>query len=117
MPEPGLTLGPLIPLSPAAAAMRAAALPSESSEFIFPTLPRAVINQGPDVPCCVSCALAAAMEMLHPLWPPLAPLFHYFITRFERGGADPRGFLQPLPALRVLESLGISKLELHHPPF
>lgn len=95
--------------------MRSAAISSNPGAHSLPT-PRQVLNQN-DVPCCVSCALGTAMEIIHPNSPPLAPLFHYYLTRFERRGATPQGFLFLSDALSVLEGQGICRLTLHPHPF
>lgn len=75
-----------------------------------------IFDQG-DLPTCVSCALTTAMEVFNVDWPPLAPLFHYFVTRHERGGADARGFLYLREGFKTLNKVGICKHELHQIPF
>jgi hypothetical protein len=108
---------PVVPtISAAAPLVRAAAVSATLSACQLPAQPRAVLNQA-DVPCCVSCALAGAMEILHPDWPPLAPLFHYFVTRHDNRGADSFGFLFLDAALLTLTNQGICKLASHSPPF
>ena len=57
------------------------------------------------------------MEMLNPSWPALAPLFHYYVTRYEDGGADADGFLYLDSGLASLTSAGICREDLHRPPF
>jgi hypothetical protein len=47
----------------------------------LPIHPRAVVNQGPDVPCCVSCAFTTAMETLDANWPQLSSLYQYWTAR------------------------------------
>lgn len=42
-----------------------------------------------DIPCCVSCAIAAAAESANPGWEALSPLFHYFVTRTQVMGGAP----------------------------
>jgi hypothetical protein len=57
------------------------------------------------------------MEILHPAWPPLAPLFHYYVTRYDNLGADADGFLYLDKALLTLVNQGICRLDLHPQPF
>jgi hypothetical protein len=57
------------------------------------------------------------MEILNASWPALAPLFHYYVTRYERGGADPEGFLYLDDALRALAIAGICSNAAHNVPF
>jgi hypothetical protein len=57
------------------------------------------------------------MEVLNPSWQELAPLFHYYVTRFERFGADSNGALGLDVALQTLANDGICLNELHHPLF
>ena len=85
-PTPGYALPAISPtVSPLAPLVRANLI-AGNPQNISLSRPKRVLDQA-DVPCCVSCALAGAMQILHPEWPELAPLFHYFVTRFER----PRG--------------------------
>ena len=86
------------------------------SDHQLPTRPRAVFDQE-KLPCCVSCALAGAMEILHPDWPPLAALFHYHVTRFDNQGADSAGFLYLDTAILTLTNQGICQHALHPEPF
>lgn len=104
---------PVVPtISGAAFAVRAASVLADLSERQLPARPRAILDQA-NVPCCVSCALAGAMEILHPGWPPLAPLFHYFVTRHDNRGADSSGFLFLDDALLTLTNQGICKQASH----
>jgi hypothetical protein len=114
--SPGYALpGATASLSPAAPLARVAALSEPaSSHELGPS--RAIIDQN-NLPCCVSSALAAALEILNAGWPRLAPLFHYYVTRFELGGADPDGFLYLNQSLQTLDRKGICKHDLHHVPF
>jgi|SRR5579864_2358379 len=75
-----------------------------------------VIDQK-DLPCCVSCALTSAVEALAPTGPALSPLFHYYVTRYDRGGADADGFLYLDDGLGTLTNDGICRKDLHCPPF
>jgi hypothetical protein len=77
---------------------------------------RVIIDQG-NLPSCVSSSLTAAVEVLNAGWPRLAPLFHYYVTRHVRGGADSRGFLFLENGLETLNEDGICKHELHRVPF
>jgi hypothetical protein len=116
-PNQGYALPLITPTIPRLAPLaRASALAANPSSHQLPTRPRSIIDQG-TVPCCVSCALAGAMEILHPDWPPLAPLFHYFVTRFDNLGADSNGFLFLDRALQTLTTQGICRLDLHTQPF
>jgi hypothetical protein len=103
-------------VSPAAANVRAAAIMSNLSAYQLPNKPRAVVDQQ-NVPCCVSCALAAAMEVAHPTWPLLAPLFHYFVTRYDNLGADSNGFLTLESAVGTLTNQGICRYDIHPMPY
>jgi hypothetical protein len=98
-------------VSPLAALARGHSLAANPAIVRLPR-PRSVHDQA-DVPCCVSCALAGAMEILHPEWPPLAPLFHYFVTRFDNHAADRDGLLILRPAILTLTTQGICRLDLH----
>src|ERR1700730_4328135 len=89
----GYALPPMIPtVSEVAPIIRLAAIDGSvgAHELLF--RPRSVVDQK-DLPCCISCALSSAMESIKPNVPPLSPLFHYYITRFDKGGADADGFL------------------------
>lgn len=103
-------------VSPAAAAVRAAAILASMSAYQLPVKPRTVAEQK-DVPCCVSCALGAGMEVVHPAWPPLAPLFHYYVTRYDNDGADSSGFLILDRAIGTLTNQGICRRDLHPVPY
>lgn len=103
-------------VSPAAPEVRTAAVIANISAYELPVKPRGVVNQQ-DVPCCVSCALAAAMEVIHPTWPSLAPLFHYYVTRYENVGADSSGALMLDRAIGTLTNQGICKHDLHPQPY
>jgi hypothetical protein len=103
-------------VSPVAAIVRAAAIAAHLSSHELPAKPRSIVDQQ-NLPCCVSCALGAAMEILNPDCPALAPLFHYYVTRFENGGANAEGFLFLDNGLATLTNEGICREELHHPPF
>lgn len=79
--------------------------------------PRRVLDQG-EVPCCVSCAIAAAGESANPGWAALAPLFHYFVTRTEvmRVSSSQAVDLELIDAAASMERFGICLDNLHHPP-
>lgn len=96
----------------AAAIIRAASLPSPSFTHELNIRPRNIVNQR-DIPCCVSAALGAAMETLHPDWSNLAPLFHYYIARFRTGSADADGFLDLAKSFLTLSTFGICSHDLH----
>jgi hypothetical protein len=78
--------------------------------------PQSVLDQR-DLPCCISCALSFAMESIQANVPPLSPLFHYYVTRFDKGGADADGFLYLDDGLDTLTNEGISRRGLHSVPF
>lgn len=103
-------------LSAAAAAVRTAEISSNPSSYEIPVKPRAVIDQL-RLPCCVSTALSAAMEVLNPSSPQLAPLFHYYVTRFDNGGADASGSLYLENGLSTLTVNGICREDLHRQPY
>jgi hypothetical protein len=68
-----------------------------------------------DVPCCVSMAICAAMEILDARDPPsvpLSPLFHYYVAR-----PDPRwlGLLDLRTALNTAATVGVCTQDLHAP--
>jgi hypothetical protein len=115
--NPGLALPPMTAsASPAAGAVRVAEITANPSRHELSVKARAVVNQG-TLPCCVSTALGASMEILNPSWPVLAPLFHYYVTRFDRGGADAAGFLFLINGLATLTRDGICRETLHSQPY
>lgn len=102
-----------VAVSAAAAASPAAALVSltaaiGASASITPLrpMPRRVLDQR-GTQCCVSCALASAMEVRQPLWATLSPVFHYHVTRFVNKGADAGGRLFPSAGFATLMTNGI----------
>lgn len=103
-------------VSPAAAIVRIASINATLSSYELPAKSRYVIDQG-NLPCCVSCALGAAMEILNPSWPALAPLFHYYVTRYENGGSTADGSLFLDAGLATLSTAGICKGTLHSLPY
>jgi hypothetical protein len=105
------------PLSQAAAAkVREAEIGAGASRYELVTKPRRVIDQL-ELPCCVSAALAAAMETLDASWPELSSLFHYHVTRYERNGVDADGSLILTKALAALDAKGICSQKLYGPSF
>jgi hypothetical protein len=87
----GFVLSPLSARSPAATpVLRALAVSAMLNDFTVLVGPRSFGDQG-EVKCCVSCALAGAMEIIHPDWPSLAPLFHYYVTRVVDNEDDGAG--------------------------
>lgn len=114
--KPGYALPEIITTpSPAAAMARVASIPSTVSSYQLRKA-RVIINQH-GLPCCVSSALSASMEVLNADWPQLAPLFHYYVTRHEWGGADSQGFLNLKTSLKTLNKVGICKYDLHSVAF
>ena len=100
----------------AATAVRVAEISFNPSSYELPVRPRSVVNQG-TLPCCVSTALGGAMEIINSSWPQLAPLFHYYVTRFDNGGADAEGFLYLESGLATLTRAGICSEKLHPQPY
>lgn len=115
--ERGFKPPPVVPtISRAAARLRAAAVAAAPRDVMLPVQPRGAVDQR-DVQCCVSCALAGAMEMRHADWPALAPLFHYHVTRFMHGAALGDGRLPIDDALVTLTNEGICRRADHPAPF
>jgi hypothetical protein len=109
---------PEIAHEPSAAApmARLAAIGANTGKYELQTKPRVVIDkQG--LPCCVSCSLSSALETLYADYPPLSPLFHYYVTRVDNHGADANGFLFLESGLSTLLSNGICTQKLHSVPF
>lgn len=102
-------------VSAAAAIVRRAALAANPGSYELAKL-RFVIDQK-DLPCCVSSALSGAMETLDSSGPALSPLFHYYVTRYDNGGADSDGFLYLDAGFKTLANAGICREDLHSPPF
>jgi hypothetical protein len=96
--------------------VRSAAIDATVGTHELRVRPRVVIDQR-GLPCCVSCALGSAMEAMDAVAPPLSPLFHYYVTRYDHGGADADGFLYLDDGLDTLTNEGISRKELHSVPF
>jgi hypothetical protein len=57
------------------------------------------------------------MEIMNPKWAQLSPLFHYYVTRFEDGGANADGFLYLDNGLVTLTTSGVCVRSLHSVPF
>lgn len=112
-----LTSGLLSPSpSPAAAISRAAAVAAHSGAASLRALPRRIVDQR-DVECCVSCALAGAMEVREPASPALGRMFHYHVTRFVNGGADELGRLFLDRGIGTLTAQGICRDSVHESMF
>lgn len=94
-------------LSPAAPSSLAAAIGANPGAGALLTMPQRVVNQG-NVQCCVSCALAAAMEVRYQ-HPVLGPMFHYHVTRFINNGADGQGRLFLDRGIGTLTAQGICR--------
>jgi hypothetical protein len=108
---------PATPSVPAVAPLiRVAAVSSSVSSYELPVKSRSVIDQN-NLPCCVSSALGAATEIMNPNWPAVAPLFHYYVARYNDGQADDRGFLYLSGGLQTLTIRGICRLDLHNEPY
>lgn len=116
-PNQGFAPPPITPtVSPAAGLARVAAVTANVSSHELPVRSRSIVDQN-DLPCCVSSALGAAMEVLNLPWPALAPLFHYYVARYEDGGANSDGFLYLDNALVTLTIKGICGRDLHPEPY
>jgi len=72
------------------------------------TLPRVVRDQR-DTECCVSCAVAGAVETLHTSSDTMSPVFHYYVTRFVKGASDAQGRLKVDDAIATLITHGICR--------
>jgi hypothetical protein len=113
----GYAFPQVVPEVPAAAPfVRAAAVAASASSYELPVRSRTLVDQN-NLPCCVSCALGAAMEVMSRGGPTLSPLFHYYVARFDDGGADLDGFLYLDKALKTLSSTGICRSDLHVVPY
>jgi len=99
--------------SPAAAISRAGSVAVHPGAGSLQATPRRIVDQR-DVECCVSCALAGAMEILRPAAPLLGRMFHYHVTRFVNGGADESGRLFLDRGIGTLTTQGICR-EADHP--
>jgi hypothetical protein len=109
----GYSLPATVPaVSGAAALVRAAAVNANVSRYELSAKSRSIVDQR-KLPCCVSSALGAAMEVLNPGWSALAPLFHYYVARYDDGGADAAGFLYLDNGLATLSGAGICRKDLH----
>ena len=100
---------------PAAMGLRHENLPT-SVELVVPFAPW---NQGNgssrDVPCCVSCSIVTAMEVLDAQKSPetrLSVLFHYYAARQR---ADRLTDLEMREGLRTAVNVGVCDLDLHLP--
>src|SRR6185437_342623 len=112
-PNQGYALPPISPLvSAGAPILRAAVVDGSPGIHELSNKARSVIDQK-DLPCCVSCALSSAMEVLDASTPSLSPLFHYYVTRYDNGGANSDGFLNLDDGLGTLSNNGICSRTLH----
>jgi hypothetical protein len=93
--------------SPAAAISRGAAVAAHPGAASLRAVPRIVDQR--DIECCVSCALAGAMEVRQPASPMLGRMFHYHVTRFVNGGADEFGRLFLDRGIGTLTAQGICR--------
>jgi hypothetical protein len=106
----------IVPVAPAVAASLAV---SSAASTGFPLSwllrgPRRIVDQG-SIPCCVSCAIAAAAESANGNWEMLSPLFHYFVTRTQVMKASPvqTASLSLEDAKSSMEDIGICLNRLH----
>lgn len=113
----GVAIPPVVrSVSPAAGLVLAGAIAATPGSYELPARSRSIIDQQ-DLPCCVSCALGAGMEVQNATWPSLSPLFHYHVARYEDGGANPAGLLFLDDALNTLVVKGICTYDLDPVPF
>jgi hypothetical protein len=75
---------------------------------------RKIWNQGKEINCCLSCALATCFEALYASQPALAPLFHYWWARADRRNPAPLTTSAGFLAGRMQ---GFCALELHNKEF
>jgi len=116
-PNRGYALAAITPsISVGAPIVRRAAIEATTGSYELSNKSRSVIDQR-DLPCCVSCALSSAMEIIDTGAPALSPLFHYYVTRYDNGGANTDGFLNLDDGLDTLTNEGICSRTLHSPPF
>jgi len=106
----------IVPVAPAVATSLAV---SSAASTGFPLSwslrgPRRIIDQG-SIPCCVSCAIAAAAESANADWETLSPLFHYFVTRTQVMRASPQqtANVSLEDAKSAMEDIGICLNRLH----
>ena len=100
----------------AAHAVLSAAVAAAPGITSLATLPRRVRDQR-DTECCVSCAVAGAVESLHTSWDILSPVFHYYVTRFLKGASDAQGRLKIDDAIATLITHGICREADHSSVF
>lgn len=75
---------------------------------------RAIRDQGDDVNCCTSCALAACLEATRQDYPELSPVFHYYVSR--RDWRVDRGLTMGAVFSGRIRN-GICTQDLHDPPY
>jgi hypothetical protein len=102
--------------SPAAALARAMAVSANAGSGELKSQPRVIVNQG-TTECCVSCAVAGAMESLDDTGTVLSRMFHYKSTRQKPGGADKDGRLFLDMGLSTLMTDGICSEAKHESIF
>jgi hypothetical protein len=102
--------------SPAASISRAAAVAAHPGAVALRAMPRRIVDQR-DIECCVSCALAGAMEVCQPASPALGRMFHYHVTRFVNLGADEFGRLFLDRGIGTLTAQGICREADHQSLF
>ncbi|MEO7141932.1 MAG: hypothetical protein ABI165_00340 [Bryobacteraceae bacterium] len=111
---PGLALRTIAPnISPSAALALAADVSAGIGTHELPYLPKTLANEL-DLPCCVSCAIGAAMETMSASTTALSPMFHYHVTRFDNLGADTNGFLLLEDGLATATNNGVCRQDLHN---
>jgi hypothetical protein len=107
--------GPIIETTPAGTAARlAVALAGLYPAEVRLRGARSIRDQK-RVNCCVSCALAVCIEVLHPEYGELSPLFHYCETGLQRRGQPPgiQDGIGIQDGLDTLGSAGICLRSLH----
>ena len=111
--------GPIISVVPLASAEPLALLRAAGSPLEVKLRgPRALLDQK-DLKCCVSCALAACLEVLHAGYAQLSALFHYAMTVAPnpQDAVDLTNGMTPEEGFAALYHQGICSFEKHPYPF
>lgn len=103
-------------VSAAAAYARESEITANPGHHEINVQPTSTPDQG-NLPCCVSCSLAAALETLNASNPALSALFHYHVTRYDHGLSDSEGFISIDDGFSTIRANGICRLDLHDPAF
>jgi hypothetical protein len=113
IPATGLTRDPIAPAVSNSTSVATAVAVVLPPSCLLPG-PRRVLDQR-EVPCCTSCAIAAAAESANVSWTTLSPLFHYFVARVDvaHGSPSQMSNLTLEDAMRAIAEVGIC-LEAFH---